>query len=231
MPGTGHKGSFKVWSCVVGGRRAAALALLLAGCVLLTACPPEGGDLVPLAQGEGASLVTSAFEGDTLAVTRAGVTLRARGHWSVPDGDTSVILEAVNSNAEAATIDFARGEMFTGDGRERLSLRSVSREAERGGPVFLPDKAAKVEGGREEKFVLEFKINSEDGRSGVPRNVLGQIMTLRLPVEIDSATPSTDSAVASRVDFVFGFKYAEYQRARSSLRARGGASKRASSSG
>ena len=214
MPGTGHKGSFKVWSCVVGGRRAAALALLLAGCVLLTACPPEGGDLVPLAQGKGASLVTSAFEGDTLAVTRAGVTLRARGHWSVPDGDTSVILEAVNSNTEAATIDFARGEMLTGDIAERMTLRSVSREAEAGGPVFLPDRTATVEGGREERFVLEFKMDSDDGRSGVPRNLLGRTATLRLPVEVDSATASVGSATWPWIDFVFGFKYAEYQRAR-----------------
>ena len=207
------KGSFKVWTSVGGWRRAAALALLLACCALLTACPPDGGDLVPLAQGEGATLVTSDFDGDTLAVTHAGLTLRARGHWSVPDGDTSVILEAVNANAEAATIDFARGEMTTGDGT-RMSMRSVSRETGGGGPVFLSDKAAKVEGGREEKFVLEFKINSDDGRSGVPRNLLGQTMTLRLPVEIDSAKPSVDSAVASRVDFVFSFKYAEYQRTR-----------------
>src|SRR5437868_4409291 len=213
MLGAESKGSFKARTSVGGVRRAAALALLVACCALLTACPPEGGDLIPLAQGEGATLATSAFDGDTLAVTRAGVTLRARGHWSVPDGDTSVILEAVNSNALAATIDFARGEMTTGDST-RLSLRSVSREADGGGPVFLPDKAAKVEGGREEKFVLEFKMDSDDGRSGVPRNLLGQTMTLRLLVEIDSAKPSDGSAVASRVDFVFGFKYAEYQRAR-----------------
>src|SRR5205085_82788 len=121
MLGAESKGSFKARTSIGGVRRAAALALLVACCALLTACPPEGGDLVPLAQGEG---------------------------------------------------------------------------------------------GREEKFVLEFKINSDDGRSGVPRNLLGQTMTLRLPVEIDSAKPSADSAGASRVDFVFGFKYAEYRRAR-----------------
>src|SRR5437868_2293957 len=213
MLGAESKGSFKARTSVGGVRRAAALALLVACCALLTACPPEGGDLVPLAQGEGATLATSAFEGDTLAVTRAGLTLRARGHWSVPDGDTSVILEAVNSNAGAATIDLARGEMTTGDGT-RMSLRSVSLEAGAGGPAFLSDKLAKVEGGREEKFVLEFKINSDDGRSGVPRNLLGQTVTLRLPVEIDSAKPSADNATPSRVDFVFGFKYAEYRRAR-----------------
>src|SRR5205085_3391392 len=211
MLGAESKGSFKARTSVGGVRRAAALALLVMCCALLTACPPEGGDLVPLAQGEGATLVTSDFDADTLAVTRAGLTLRARGHWSVPDGDTSVILEAVNANAEAATIDFARGEMTTGDGT-RMSMRSVSRETGGGGPVFLSDKAAKVEGGREEKFVLEFKINSDDGRSGVPRHLLGQTMALRLPVEIDSAKSSVGSA--TRVDFVFGFKYAEYQRSR-----------------
>lgn len=190
---------------VGAGLKAGALALLFAVCLLLTACPPEGGELVPQARGDGANLGTTQSEDDTLKVTREGVTLRARGHWSVADADTSVILEVGNTKTEAATIDFARSEMLNDVSKSRLSLRSVSRESVGGGEpaVFLPDKTAKVEGGQTAKFVLEFKMDSADGRSGVERDVLGQTVTLRVPVEIPSATA---------VDFVFGFKYAERRR-------------------
>src|SRR5215212_4485207 len=97
--------------------------ILLAGCLLLTACPPDGGDLVPVARGGGASLATKSFEGDTLSVTREGVTLSARGRWSVADAATSVILEASNANAEPAAIDFGRGELSQdGGGGGRMTL-------------------------------------------------------------------------------------------------------------
>jgi hypothetical protein len=181
-----------------------ALPLLLACCcLLLTACPPDGGDLIPL-PGEGASLSTSTFEGDTLDVTRSGLKLSARGRWSVADAATSVILEAVNANTEAATIDFGRSEiMFPGGGAGRLVLRSVSRETGASATAFIADKKASVEGGGDAKFVLEFKADSEDGRSGVPRDVTGQTATLRIPVELGRGAATT------AVDFVFGFKYAE----------------------
>lgn len=185
-----------------GARRAGALAralLLLAGCVLLTACPPEGGDLVPLAGGDGAAVAgATSVEGDTLVVTREGVTLRARGRWSVADASTSVILDASNANAEPAVIDFGRGEPSR-DGGGRMTLRSVAREAG-GAAGFLSDKRAEVGGGASNTFVLEFKMESEDGRSGVARDVTGQTVTLRLPVEVGRGATA---------DFVFGFKYAE----------------------
>jgi hypothetical protein len=183
----------------------AALLLLLASCLLLTACPPDGGDLVPLPHGEETSLATRSFEGDTLSLTREGVTLGARGRWSVADAATSVILEASNANAERAAIDFGRGELSRdgGDDEGRMTLRSVRREADAGGAaVFLPDKRAEIVGGGSATFVLEFKVDSEDGRSGVPRDVTGQAVTLRLPVEVRGGTAHT-------ADFIFGFKYAE----------------------
>jgi hypothetical protein len=190
-----------------GARRAKAFAaslLLLASCLLLTACPPDGGDLVPLPRDEGASLATRSFEGDTLSVTREGVTLSARGRWSVADAATSVILEASNANAEPAAIDFGRGELSRDGGVEgRMTLRSVRREADAGGAaVFLPDRRAEIGGGGSATFVLEFKVDSEDGRSGVPRDVTGQAVTLRLPVEVGRET-------AHAADFIFGFRYAE----------------------
>jgi len=194
------------FAAAVGARRAKACALsllVLAGCLLLTACPPDGGDLVPLARGDGATLATKSFEGDTLSITREGVTLRARGRWSVADAATSVILEASNANAEPAAIDFGRGELLRdGGGGGRMTLRSVTRESGAGGAaVFLPDKRAEVSGGESATFVLEYKMESEDGRSGVPREVAGQTATLRLPIELRRG--ATHAA-----EFVFGFKYA-----------------------
>jgi hypothetical protein len=177
-----------------------ARALLpLACCALLTACPPDGGDLVPVAPAEGASLATKRFEGDTLVVTREGVTLRARGLWSVADAATSVILEASNANAEPAAIDFGRAELSK-DGGGRMTLRSASRELDAGGAAaFLVDKRVEVVGGGSYTFVLRFATESEDGRSGVARDLTGQAVTLRLPVEVGRGSAS---------DFVFGFRYA-----------------------
>lgn len=187
----------------VSGRRARAAAralLLLAGCLLLTACPPEGGDLVPLARGAGATVATTGFEGDTLVVTREGVTLRAHGRWSVADAATSVILDASNANAEPATIDFERGELSL-EGVGRMTLRSVARESGAGGSaVFLEEKRAEVGGGASHTFVLEYQVISEDGRSGVVRDVKGQTVTLRLPVEVGRGAAA---------DFLFGFQCAE----------------------
>ena len=176
--------------------------LLLAGCLLLTACQPEDGDLVPLPPGEGASVATTEFKGDTLVVTRGGVTLRAWGRWRVADAATSVILVASNANAEPAAIDFGRGGLSReGGGLGRMTLRSVSREAGAGGPAaFLQDKSAEVAGGASDTFVLEYKMDSEDGSSGVPRDVKGQAVALHLPVEVRRGTI---------VDFVFGFRYEE----------------------
>ena len=182
------------------GPKAPARALtLLAGCLLLAACQPEGGDLVPLPPGEGAGLATKEFEADTLVVTREGVTLRARGRWSVADAATSVILDASNANAEPAVIDFERGELsLEGEGPE--TLRSVERESGAGGAGgFLQDKRVEV-GGAPNAFGLEYWMASGDGRSGVPHDVKGKTVTLRLPVEVRKGTT---------VEFVFGFRCEE----------------------
>ena len=183
-----------------GARASARALLLLAGCLLLTACPPDGGDLVPLSRGEGATVATTGFEGDTLVVTREGVTLRARGSWSVADAATSVILDASNANAEPAVIDFGRGGLSREGGAGSMTLRSVARESGAGGAAaFLEDKRAELGGGASAAFVLEYEADSEDGRSGVPRDVTGQTVTLRLPVEVGRGAAA---------DFVFGFQYA-----------------------
>jgi hypothetical protein len=189
----------------VAGAKAAALFALLACCLLLTACPPDGGDLVPLAGQEGAALSTTKFAGDTVSLTRGGLTLRARGSWSVADGHTSVILEAVNANDTPASLDFGRCELSVKETGQRLALRSLSNETGAGAPVFLSERVVKVDGGQSGRFTLEFAMGSEDGSVGAPRNVLGQSVTLRVPAEVGPGTPAP-------VDFVFVFKYAEYQR-------------------
>jgi hypothetical protein len=177
------------------------LCLLFACCLLLTACPPAGGDLVPLAQGEGAELFTTKLKNDTLRVTHKEVSIKASGLWSIADSNTSVILAISNANAEAVTIDFNRSELVNSDSREKLSLQSVSDETNGNGPAFLSERIVTISGGQERRFALEFKIITADARSSVPRNVLGQTVTLRVPV-----------VVKDDVDFVFAFKYAESQK-------------------
>ena len=188
-----------------GVKKASALAALLVACLLLTACPPDGGDLVPSAGQEGAALTTTKFEGDTLSFTRDGVTLKARGLWSVADGSTSVILDVANTNDVPAALDFARCEMVIKESGRRLALRSLSHETAAGGPVFLADRLIQVDGGQSGRFVLEFDMGSEGGGSGEPRNLLGQTVTLRIPALVGGET-------SAPVDFVLVFKYAEYQR-------------------
>ena len=191
------RGEFKVTRAASdAARKTFALALVVALCALLTACPPVGGDLLPLAREDGASIVKTKFDGDTLALTREGLTMRARGLWSVADDAASVILEASNENTEALTLDFNRVEFAREDGR-RLSLRSLSREKDSGGAEFLPDKAARIEGRQKATFTLEFAGDAT--ASGGSADLLGRTATLRVPVELRAAP----------VEFVFGFKYAE----------------------
>jgi hypothetical protein len=180
------------------------LILLLVCCLLVTACPPAGGDLVPLAQGEGAELFTTKFRNDTIGITREQVSIKARGVWSIADGNTSVILEISNANAEALTVDFNHCELVNRDSREKLSLQSVSDETNGHGPAFLSDRMVAIGSQQQRRFALEFKISSADASSSVPRNVLGQTVTLRVPVAKKVETPVG-------VDFVFTFKYAEGQ--------------------
>jgi hypothetical protein len=192
----------------------AKILVLLACCLLLTACPPNGGDLVPLAQGEGAELSTTKFKDDTLRVAHGQVSVSGRGVWSVADSDTSVILEISNAQTEPFIVDLARCELFNDESKEKLVLRSVSDETTaNGGPTFLSDKVVRVDGGQERKFALEFKMSSADGRSSVSRDVTGQTAILRLPVMLQTETPAQveKNAMSSQLDFVLTFKYAEYQ--------------------
>jgi hypothetical protein len=191
-------------------RKTATILLLLLGCLLLTACPPSGGDLVPLAQGEGAGVATTKFKDDTLVVEREGLSVRGRGLWSVADSATSVILEIVNNNSRPAVIDLDRGEMVNKESGEKLVLRSVSDETAGDGPTFLQNHVVKLEGGASRRLALEFRINSADGRSSVSRNVLGQTIALRLPVTLLENGQNGAGSGPDEVDFVLAFKYAQH---------------------
>ncbi|HEX8709815.1 MAG TPA: hypothetical protein VF723_16355 [Pyrinomonadaceae bacterium] len=182
--------------------KAARALMLLACCLLLCACPPEGGSLSPLAEGEGVEILTTNAANDTLGIRREGLSIKARGLWSVADSATSVILEISNANTEPVTVDFNRCELVQGEGGERLSLRAVSDEQAAGGPAFLTERTVTIDGGRERRFALEFKINPAGRASGVRRDVLGQRVTLRMPV-------SKAGDAQARTDFVLTFKYAE----------------------
>jgi hypothetical protein len=183
--------------------KTAKMIVLLACCLLLTACPPSGGYLVPQGQA-GAEVKTIVYSRDTLVVERNQLSVAARGVWSVADSDTSVILIVNNRNADSVVIDFDKCEMVNNESQDKLSLRSVSEETAKNGPAFLSERTVIINGGQERQFNLEFKINSADGRSGVARNVLGETATLRIPVVLKGET-------TSQVDFIITFKYGDYR--------------------
>lgn len=189
-------------------KRAIKLILLLASCLLLTACPADGGDLLPLAQNEGTDLVTTKFKDDTLRFSRQGLIVTASGFWSVHDSATSIILTINNTNissetAPPLTIDFNGCELVNNDSREKLSLRSVSEENGSGLPNFIASKVVTVEGGQKKQFVLNFGIQSASGSTS--RDPSGETVTLRIPAELKSNAPA-------RLDIVFTFRYAERRR-------------------
>jgi hypothetical protein len=189
-----------------GGRSnpAPRLAALLCCCLLLTACPSSGGDLLPVLQSEGgAQLESISFKNDTLSVTHNQVTIRARGSWSASDSNTSLVLEIVNAGPVPVTIAFDNCEMVNNDSHERLSLRSRA-EDKSGAPVLGSDRFASIESGRTRKYYVDFFIKAADGRASVSRNVEGQTVMLRVPVVIENEIPAL-------ADFLFSFKYVEYQ--------------------
>jgi hypothetical protein len=178
------------------------LAAGLACCLLLTACPPSGGHLSPLAQ-DGAALETRQFQNDTLSITREQISVRARGNWSAGDSQTSFNLEIQNARAEAVQIAFDNCELINRDNRETLSLRTVNEDGVNA--LLAPgSRTVTIAGGQTKRYYLSFFIKPMDGRSSVTRDVLGQSVSLRVPVSFGAET-------AAPVDFLFDFKYVEYR--------------------
>ena len=183
--------------------KASQLIALLAYCLLLTACPPSGGDLLPLAS-DGAALESGNFPQDTESVTHEQVTIKARGTWSAADSHTSFSLEIQNARADPVIVRFDNCEVINQDSHESLSLRAMAEDQGSVDPVFLAYKAVTIAGGQVKKYHASFFIREASGRSSVTRDVLGQSVSLRVPVQIKAESPAP-------VDFLFKFKYVEYQ--------------------
>lgn len=157
---------------------------------------------MPLAQ-NGAALETKRFQNDTLSITREQVTIRARGQWSASDSHTSFNLEIQNARAEAVHIAFDNCELINRDSRETLALRTVNEDGVNA-PLAPGSRTATIAGGQTKRYDLSFFIKPTDGRSSVSRDVLGQSVSLRVPVSLVTET-------AAPVDFLFDFKYVEYR--------------------
>jgi hypothetical protein len=187
----------------VKANKARQLIALLACCLLLTACPPGGGDLLPSAL-DGAAIESRNFPQDTQSVTHEQVTIKARGNWSAADSHTSLILEVGNARADAVTVRFDSCEMINQESRESLSLRAMAEDQGSVDQIFLTDRAVTIAGGQVKKYYASFFIREAEGRSSVTRDMLGQSVSLRVPVRIGVESPAP-------VDFLFNFKYVEYQ--------------------
>jgi hypothetical protein len=181
----------------------ARLIALLACCLLLAACPSSGGDLLPLPQSGGDELESASFKNDTLSVTHNQITIKARGNWSVSDSDTWLTLEIKNAGAKAVTISFDNCELINQSSREKLSLRSLA-DKEKAAPAFINERTVAIESGQTKSYYASFFIKSADGRASVSRNVEGQTVTLSIPALVQGET-------SAPVDFLFSFKYVEYQ--------------------
>ena len=182
----------------------ARLAALLISSLLLTACPATGGDLLPMAQGESSALESASFRNDTLSITHNEVAIKARGTWSASDSNTSLTLEIRNASARDVTVSFDDCEMTNQTSGEKLTLRSLAEYKEGSVPAFINERLVTVESGQTKKYDSNFFIKSADGRASVSRNVEGQTVTLRVPVSRRGETTAS-------ADFLFSFKYVEYQ--------------------
>jgi hypothetical protein len=184
--------------------RGVRLPALLLLCLLTTACPATGGDLLPLREGGAGELESASFKDDTLVVRRNQVALRARGSWSASDSGTVVTLEVINAGRSDAAIAFDNLEMMNKESREQLSLRSMAEYKGGGPPAFMAERNVIVAAGQTKKYDLNFYVKPGDGRGSVSKNVLGQTVTLRVPVGLGGETTAP-------ADFLFSFKYVEYQ--------------------
>ncbi|MCA1592077.1 MAG: hypothetical protein LC754_05390 [Acidobacteria bacterium] len=186
-----------------GGIRAARLARVLVCCLFLTACQPEGGDLLPLAQ-EGVRIRSTKYKKDVVAqVERNEVTINAHGQWSVMRHATDFKLEITNAEDTAIAVNFKEA-LLVNALDEHLKVSSITFRDGSAAPASGSDFAPLIiERGQTREIDLGFGIQAQDTKSGA--DYLGKTATLRLPVK-------TGNAASGTVDFVFSFKYAEYQR-------------------
>lgn len=178
-------------------------ACVLAGCLLLAACQPEGGDLLPLAS-EGVRVRSTKYKKDVVAqITHGGVTVSTHGRWNVLHHATDFKLEITNTGDAAITVNCNEASVNTAL-NETMKVSSLAYREGNAAPVSSGDIAPVViERGQTRELDLGFGIKSQDPKSGA--EYLGKTATLRLPVK------SGSDAATGTIDFVFAFKYAEHQ--------------------
>ena len=171
---------------------------------MLAACQPEGGDLLPLA-GEGVRVRSTKYKKDVVAqIARGEVTVSIHGRWSALRHATDFKLEITNAGSAAITVNCDVASLNTAL-NETMKVSSLSfRDGNAAAPVSSGDIAPLViESGQTREIDMGFGIQAQDTKSGA--DYLGKTATLRLPVKTGNAS-ATGTA-----DFVFAFKYAEYQ--------------------
>lgn len=181
--------------------RRAVNAVLIVVCCLLTACPPDGGNLVPLPQ-EGASVSSTTIKDDTLRVEHDGVAITARGVWSVSDSYTTITTEVSNESENPVVINLEQCELMNESSREKLKLRAVAEYFEHGVWNYIAERVVTINAHQHRKFDLGFLIQAQDGRASVSRDVRGQKISLLIPVQTNTSTPDSSA-------FIFAFIYGE----------------------
>ena len=77
--------------------------------LVLTACSPEQGDLMPYAAN--GRLLTKDFKDDTVEVTQSGVTVAARGQWRGGNRTVAYLtLECANTSTSAVVLNLAAAD-------------------------------------------------------------------------------------------------------------------------
>lgn len=179
-------------------------ALLFFCCLIMTGCPASGGDLLALESGDG-ELKSVYFKNDTLVVRRGDVAIAVRGDWSASDASTWLNLEISNAGTKAIVLSLDKFELVNLSSREPLTLRSLAELKDNGPATIIGERSITVQAGQTKKYFASFYVKPGGFVSSVSKDVEGQTVLLKLPVSVEGeATPLAD--------FLFSFKYVEYQR-------------------
>lgn len=175
--------------------------LTAAVCLVLIACQPPGGDLVPVAQ-SGITLTTARFENDTAQITRDGVSVKAYGTWR-GNSETDVTVVVNNSSPGTVRADLAKLSLVNSTNeRGEIGYIKEKKGSERVMVYVDHDanayRAPEVKAGEKRAFVVNISYPYKEES----RNVLSQTATLSVPV-------------TGAKDFEFAFRYAEARADRS----------------
>lgn len=176
---------------------------MLVGCLLLAACQPEGGDLLPLA-GEGVRVRSTKFKKDVVAqITHGEVTVSAHGRWNVTHHATDFKLAITNAGSTAITVNCDEASVGTALNETLKATSLAHRDGDKAPATSGGPAPVVIEGGQTREFDLGFGIKAQDPKPG--SDYRGKTATLRLPGKTGGAAATGTS------DFVFAFKYAAYQ--------------------